>query len=115
MLQNIGFKSAVTNHFGKIENSVCCVLEGQRKISLIRVSISASALVITVGKGVFSRQEHHQLLVIMASPTFGTGAAGVLVFKGRPEDVFIKTLLAFGILAASFFGQTVKYGVVAQK
>ena len=117
MLQNIGFKSAITNHFGKIENSVCCVLEGQRKRSLIRVSLSASALVIGVGEGVlrWSRQEHHQLLVIMASPTFGTGAAGVLVFKGRPEDVFIKTLLAFGILAASFFGQTVKYGVVAQK
>ena len=55
------------------------------------------------------------LVIIMTSPTFGTGAAGVLVFKGRPEDVFIKTLLAFGILAASFFGQTVKYGVVAQK
>ena len=53
-------------------------------------------------------------LVMASSTVFSTGAGG-LVFKGRPEDVFIKTLLAFGILAASFFGQTVKYGVVAQK
>jgi len=33
----------------------------------------------------------------------------------RGEDAFIKSLLAFAILAASFFGKTVKYGVVAQK